>query len=266
MNSIVCVKRVLDPAIPPGKFVIDAEKNRVVPPQGIPQIMNPYDAHALELALRLKAANGGRVTALSLEASDSDEIVRQAIAMGADEGILLHDAVFEGLSSFGTASVLTKTIEKIGDYQLILCGREAVDWDEGLVGPLIADNLGLPLITLAMEAALTNGKLRVKRVTLDGYQVFDAALPAVVTVSNEVGKPRLPTGLGIISAARRKLTVWSAQDTGALLPAAGEGERQKRLSRLFTQEQGRACEFVTGNTVDEAAAKLIGALRETGIV
>ena len=187
MNSIVCVKRVLDPALPPGKFVIDAEEKRVVPPQGIPQIMNPYDAHALELALRLKAANGGRVTALSLEASDSDEIVRHAIAMGADEGILLHDVAFEGLSSFGTASALTKAIEKIGDYQLILCGREAVDWDEGLVGPFIADNLGLPLITLAMEAALINAKLRVKRVTLDGYQVFDAALPAVVTVSNEVG-------------------------------------------------------------------------------
>ncbi len=265
MNSIVCVKRVLDPAIPPAKFVIDSGQCRVIPPQGIPQVMNPYDAHALELALRFKAANGGRVTALGLEASGADEVLKQAIAMGADDAIMLSDDSFATLDSFGVASALTKAIEKIGGYRLVLCGRQAVDWDEGMVGAIIADRLGLPLVTLAMEAAVADGKLRVKRVTLDGYQTFETSLPAVITVSNEVGKPRLPTGMGIISAARRKLTVWSAGDIGVSPPPAN-APQGKRLSGLFRQEQSRTCEFVAAETMDEAGARLIGRLREAGIL
>ncbi|GAI63819.1 unnamed protein product, partial [marine sediment metagenome] len=109
--------------------------------------------------------------------------------LGADEGIVLADEVFEGSDSFITAYILTKAIQKIGDYELVLCGRQAADWDEGLVGSIIAENLGLPLVTLAEAVDVADGELRVKRVTLDGYQVFAVPTPAVVTVSNEVGQP-----------------------------------------------------------------------------
>ncbi len=264
MNIIVCVKRVLDPAIPPVKFVINEEQNRVVPPQGIPQVINPYDAHALELALRLKGKHGGRITALSIEESGADEIMRQALAMGADDAILLSDAMFAGSDSFRTASVLAKAIKRIGDYQLIMCGRQAVDWDEGVVAAIIAENLGLPLITLAVDATPENGKLRVRRVTMDGYEVFDTPLPAVISVSNEVGKPRLPTGLGIIAAARRKLTIWGGKEIG--VGPAAEGAAGKRLVKLFVQEQKRACEFITGESEQVIAAEVAARLKGMGII
>ncbi len=134
MNIIVCVKQIPDPEIPPAKFRLDSESKRVVPPEGIPPVINPYDAQAVELALRLKEKHGGKITVLSLGSTASSSVVKHALSMGADEGIVLTDEAFEESDSFATAYILTKAIQKIGVYDLILCGRQAADWDEGLVG------------------------------------------------------------------------------------------------------------------------------------
>jgi len=267
MNTIVCIKQILDPEIPPAKFRLDSESMRVIPPEGIPPVINPYDEQAVELALRLKDKHGGKITAVTIGSDAAASIVKHALAMGADEGIVLADKVFEGSDSFATAYILTKAIQKIGDYGLVFCGRQAADWDEGLVGSIIAENLGLPLVTLAEAVDVADdGELRVKRVTLDGYQVFAVPTPAVVTVSNEVGQPRLPSGWGIISAARRQIPVWNAGDIDADPHQCGASTARRKLAKLFIPVREKKCEIVQGEDTAEASVKLAIRLRETGVI
>lgn len=266
MNVIVCVKQVLDPEIPPAKFRLDPEAKRVIPPEGIPPVINPYDAQAVELALKLKEKHSGQITVLTVGGEAAGSVVKHALSMGADEGIILADEAFEGSDSFSTAYILTKAIQKIGDYNLILCGRQAADWDEGLVGTIIAENLGLPLVTLAMAIDVADEELRVKRATLDGYQVFAVPTPAVVTISSEVGQPRLPSGWGIISAAKKQVPVWSAQDIEADPSQIGVGAARRKLTKLFTPERQRKCEIMEGETAAEAAEKLAERLRQAGVI
>jgi electron transfer flavoprotein beta subunit len=266
LNIIVCVKQVLDPEIPPAKFRLDAAAMRVLPPEGIPPVMNPYDAQAVELALRLKEKNPGKITVLSVGSDGATAVVKHALSMGADEGFLLADQTFEGSDSFAIAHILEKAIQRVGAYDLILCGRQAADWDEGLVGSIMAENLGLPLVTLAGAIEVAGEELKIKRTTLDGYQVLAVRAPALVTVSNEVGQPRLPSGWGIISAARKPVPVWKGPDIGIDPSKVGPGAARRKLVKLFAPDRSRKCEIVTGKTVVEATEKLADRLRETGVI
>jgi len=266
MNIIVCIKKIPDPEIPPVKFKLDPAAMRVIPPEGIPPKISPYDEQAVEMAVRLKEKNGGKITVLSIDEDTSPKIIRHALAMGADEGILLSDSSFAGSDSFGTAYILSRAVNKIGAFDLILCGRQAADWDEGLVGSFIAENLGLPLVTLAENIEIADGALKVRRVTLDGYQEFGVPVPAVVTVSNEVGPPRLPSGWGIITASKKQVPVWKASDIEADPARLGAGAARKKLVRLFIPERKRECEIVEAQTSAEAASKLAERLKEEGLV
>lgn len=266
MNIIVCIKQILDPEMPPAKFRLDSESKRVVPPEGIPPVINPYDEQAVELAIRLKEKHEGKITVLSLGSDAASSIVKHALAMGGDEGFVLADKAFDGSDSFSTAYILTKAIQKVGDYDLVLCGRQAADWDEGVVGSIIAESLGLPLVTLAKEIDVADGELKVKRVTLDGYQVFAVPTPALVTVSNEVGQPRLPSGWGIISAARQQIPVWNAGDIDADPSQVGAGASRRKLTKLFIPARERKCEIVEGEDTAEASVKLATRLRESGVI
>ncbi|MBW2038451.1 MAG: electron transfer flavoprotein subunit beta/FixA family protein [Deltaproteobacteria bacterium] len=266
MNTIVCIKQILDPEIPPAKFRLDSESKRVIPPEGIPPVINPYDEQAVELALRLKEKHKGKITVLTLGSPAAASIVKHALSMGADEGTVLADEAFEGSDSFSAAYILTKAIQKVGDYDLILCGRQAADWDEGVVGSIIAEKLGLPLVTLAEAVDAVDGELRVKRVTLDGYQVFAVPTPALVTVSNQVGQPRLPSGWGIISAARKEVPVWNAADIGADPSQVGASAARRKLVKLFIPVRERKCEIIEEETTEEASARLATRLREAGVI
>lgn len=266
MNIIVCVKQILDPEMPAAKFRLDPKSNRVIPPEDVPLVINPYDAQAVELALRVKERHSGKITVLTLGSTAAASVVRHALSMGADEGVILADQAFNGSDSFSIAYILTRAIQRIRDYDLILCGRQAADWDEGLVGSIIAENLGLPLVTLAMAIDVAEEGLRVKRVTSDGYQVFAVPVPAVVTVSSEVGQPRLPSGWGIISAARKQLPVWNAHDIDADLSQVGVAAARRKLVKLFIPVRERKCEIIRGESAAEAAVKLAIRLRETGVI
>ena len=266
MNIIVCVKQIPDPEIPPAKFKLDTDSMCVIPPEGIPPVMNPYDEQAVELALRLKEKHGGIITAITLGSEVASSVIRHALAMGADEGIVLSDKAFEGSDSFSTAYILGLAIKKIGEYDLILCGRQAADWDEGLVGSIIAENLDLPLVTLAEAVEVDGGQLKVKRVTLDGYQKFAVPLPAVVTVSNEVGRPRLPSGWGIISASQKSIPFWGAVDIKADTSRIGAKAARRRLAKLFIPRRERKGEIIEGKTTAEAAVKLVERLIKAGVI
>lgn len=267
MNIIVCVKKIPDPEIPPSKFRLDESALRVIPPEGIPPVMNPYDAQAVELALRLKEKHGGEITTLSLDVEQDTKVIKQALAMGADKGILLADEAFANLKGFATAVLLVEAIKLMGGFDLILCGRQAADWDEGVVGAGIAHKLDLPLVTLASEADLTDsGELRVKRVTLNGYQVFGVPLPSVVTVSHEIGPPRLPSGWGIISASKKPIIIWDAPKIGADLSSLRTQTERETLVKLFIHRRQRTCEIIGGETPAEASSRLAERLTKEGLV
>ena len=266
MNIIVCVKQIQDPEIPASKFRLDADGIKVIPPEGIPPVINPYDEQAVELAIRIKEQHGGQITILTVGDESASRAVKHALAMGADEGVILQDPVFEDSDSFSTAYILGQAVQKIGEFDLILCGRQAADWDEGLVGSIMAENLDLPLITLAESVDFMEGRLRVKRVILDGYQVFALPPPAVLTVSHELGPPRLPSGWGIISASKKAIARWDAKIIDAVPSRMGTDASRKKLVELFIPTRKRAGEMIGGEKPDEAVGRLTEKLREAGVL
>jgi len=262
MNVIVCVKQVIDPEAPPASFKIDSAKNKVTLPPGVSPVVDPYAEYAVEAALRIKDAQGGKITALSLGANLLRDVVRKPLSMGADELILLEDEAFTEGDSWSTAYALAMAIKKVGDYDLILCGRQASDWDAGQVGSGIAEILGLPSVTLAQKIDITDGKARVERVTDDGYEVVEVSLPALITVSNEIGEPRYPTIKGVVVAKRKEPVVWKPADIGVESSQIGAAGQRTRLLKLFQPVREGKCEVVEGESPEEAAVNLALKLRE----
>jgi len=200
VHMIVCCKQVVDPETPPTRFKIDESANKVVPPADIRSVINPFDEQAIEAALRIKDAQGGKVTSISLGTNLQRDVVKKPLAMGTDELVLLEDEAYGEGDSWSTAFALATAIKKIGEVDLIFCGRQASDWDAGQVGSAIAEILGIPSVTVAKKVEVTNGKARVERVTSDGYEIVEVPLPALITVSNELGEARYPTMKRIMSA------------------------------------------------------------------
>jgi len=263
MNIIVCVKQVPDPEAPPTSFEIDAE-NKKVTAAGVPLVLDPYSEYALEAALKLKDADGSRVTALSLGAELSRDAVKKALSMGADELILLEDEAFAGGDSWSTACALAAAIKKTGDYDLILCGRQSADWDAGQTGCGIAELLDLPAVTIARKIELSGDKVRVERITDDGYEVIETTLPAVVTVSNEIGEPRYPTIRGIMAAKKIEPIIWKPADIG--LEKTGEADRKSKIVKLTKPQRDIECQFIEGETPEEAGARLALRLRQEKLI
>ena len=266
VNIIVCVKQVIDPEAPPASFKIDADKKTATLPSSISPVIDPYAEYAVEAALRIKDAQGGKITALSLGSELLRDVVKKPLAMGADELILLEDEAFSGGDSYSTAYALAMAIKKVGDYDLIFCGRQASDWDAGQVGLGVAEILGLPSVTLAKKVDIADGKARVERVAEDGYEVVEVPLPAVVTVSNELGEPRYPTIKGIMAAKRKEPIIWKPADIEIEPARVGAEGRRTELVKLFQPVHEGKCEIVEGETPEAAAANLALKLRDVKVL
>jgi len=262
MNMIVCVKQVIDPEAPPASFKIDPSGNKVVPPAGVSPVVDPYAEYAVEAALKVKDASGGKVTALSLGSNQLRDIVKKPLAMGADELILLEDEAFDESDSWSTAYALAMAIKKIGEYDIIFCGREASDWNAGQVGSGIAEILGLPSVTLAEKIDITDGKAKVQRKTDEGYEVVEVSLPCLITASNEIGEPRYPTIKGIMGAKKKEPVVWKPADIGVDAAQIGAQGRHTKLQKLFQPVREGKCEIIEGESPEEAAVNLAVKLRE----
>jgi electron transfer flavoprotein beta subunit len=260
MNIIVCVKQVVDPEIPPAKFKIDPEAKRVIPPPGVPPVISVFDERAVEAACRLKDKQGGTITVISLGPAKAADVVKHAISMGADEGYVLQDEAFENLDSFGIAYVLGKAIQKIGGYDLVLCGRQSADWGNGQVGSILAEILGIPVVTLACDIQAVDGKLRIKRIVKDGYELVEAPMPSLVTVTSELGLPRLPAGMRIMIAARKQIPVWKAADIGAEPAQLDKANAHTEVTGLSVPTRKTECEMISGDSPSEAAANLASKL------
>jgi len=229
-------------------------------------VISPFDENAVEAALRIKDAQGGKITVISLGVNLLREVVKKPLSMGADELILLEDEAFVGGDSRSTAHALAMAIKKIGDYDLIFCGRQAADWDTGQVGSGIAEILGLPSVTLARKVDIEDGKARVERVVTDGYEVVEVELPALITVSNELGEARYPTIKGIMSAKKEEPIVWKPADIGLEPDQVGEAGRQAKLLKLFQPVHEGKCEFVEGESPEEAGVNLALKIRESKLI
>lgn len=266
MNIIVCLKQVMNPEVPSFGLDIDTNSNKVVLLIDYPPILDPYSEHALEAALRIRDAHGGKVTALSLGTDLLDFVVKKSLSMGADELILLEDEAFADSDSWSTAYALAMAIKKIGNYDLILCGLQDTDWNAEQVGPGIAEFLGLPSVTVARKIDITDGKARVERVTDDGYEVIETSLPALITVSDDLGEVRNTTIKGIMAAKGKEPIVWQPADIGVLPSEVGAAGRHSNLVKLSPPFQRSKCEIIEGGTPEEAGANLALKLRQAKLL
>lgn len=266
MNIIVCVKQVPDPEAPPASFKVDTAANKMIVPPNIPPVVSPFDLYGVEAALRVKDAKGGKISVISLGNNLQRDVVKKPLSMGCDELFLLEDPAFEGGDSFSTAYALSLAVKKIGQFDIIFCGRQAADWDAGQVGSGLAELLGLPCITPAKKVDAADGKATVERVVADGFEVLEVSLPAVITMSNELGEPRYATLKGIMAAAKKQPTVWKPQDIGADPSKIGAAGRRTQLIKLFQPVKEAKCEIVEGETPVEAAEKLALRLRQAKVI
>ncbi len=264
INVIVCVKQVMDPETPASAFNIDADAKSVVPAAGIPPVVNGFDENAVEAALRLKD-NGdvGKISVVSIGSGFVMDVMKKPLSMGADDLILIDDEAMQDIDAYATATALTEAIKKVGEYDLVLCGRQASDWDQAHVPLGVAEMLGLPCITLAQKIEVVEDGIVVQRVLTDGYEVVEAPLPALVTVSNELGEPRYPTLRGIMTASRKQPTNWSAADVGL---DAGALAPKLTLTELYIPVSDNQVEVIDGEDDADAGRNLALRLREEKLI
>ena len=264
LNIIVLAKQVIDPEMPASAFQVDRENKKVVTPASIPPVVNGFDENAVEAAMRIKDAQEANVTVISMGQSFSLDVMKKPLSMGADELVLLNGNEFENVAdSFFTASLLSAAIKKLGDFDLVLCGRQASDWDNAQVPLGVAELLGIPCITIAKNVQVGDGKVTVERVVPDGYEVIEGPLPSLVTVSNELGQPRYPTLRGIMAATRKKPTEWSLSDLDV---DSSQIESKLNLVDLFIPVVEAECEIIEGDTDEEAGRNLALKLREAKLI
>ncbi|MDR1742084.1 MAG: electron transfer flavoprotein subunit beta/FixA family protein [Synergistaceae bacterium] len=207
-DIVVCIKQV-----PNTNEVKLDQKTGTLIREGVPSIINPDDKAGLEAALKLKDATGARVTVLSMGPPQADVALREALAMGADEAILVTDRAFGGADTWATSSTVAAAVKKL-KYDLIITGRQAIDGDTAQVGPQIAEHLGLPHVSYAEEIKVDFDKrvIEVKRQYEDRYHRIRVKLPCLITALSELGEPRYMTPLGIFDAWKRELPVWRRAD------------------------------------------------------
>ncbi|HIQ82770.1 MAG TPA: electron transfer flavoprotein subunit beta/FixA family protein [Candidatus Pullichristensenella stercorigallinarum] len=242
MKITVCVKQV--PAA--NEQRLDPVTGTVIR-EGVPSILNPFDAYALEEAVRLKERLGGEITVLSMGVPSAQETLRRALAVGADRAILLSGRAFAGADTLATARALAKAIGKAGGADLVLCGRMATDGDTAQVGPMLAEMLGVPHAADVSEIeAIDGGRVTLTRMTDDGYRREQLPLPALLTVVKEINVPRLPSVMGVLRGQAAEVTVWDAPDVGALPEETGQRGSRTRVVRTARPAKRAGCRMVDG--------------------
>jgi len=260
MRIIVCIKQVPDSS----EVRFDKETHTMIR-EGLPSIINPFDENAIEAALQLREEHGGQVIILSMGAPHAEEQLRQAVAMGADQAILLSDRRFALADTLATAYSLSTAIKKIGDYALLLFGKQAIDGDTAQVGPGVAEMLGLPQITYVRKIQISDSKVTAERVFEDGYEVVQASLPAVLTVVKEINEPRHASLRGVLKAKKVDIPIWKPEDIDADPARIGKDGSPTDVIETFTPEPRGDSQQLSG-TPEEIAEALFTLLRQQNII
>lgn len=257
MKILVCVKQVPDT----NEVRIDPVKGTLIR-DGVPSILNPDDANALEAALALKDANPGTtVEVVSMGPPQACEMLRECLAMGADEAYLLSSRAFGGADTCATSTTIAAGINKIGDFDIIFAGRQAIDGDTAQVGPQVAQRLGIPVVTYVQDVKFGDGKVIVQRQLEDGYEVIEVKTPCLLTAVKELNEPRYMTVAGIVDAFKKNITVWNEKDVELDPADCGLKASPTQVFRSFTPPQKGKGEMLKG-TVAEMAAELVAKLNE----
>ncbi len=233
MKIVVCIKQVPDTS----EVRLDPETNTLAR-EGVAAIMNPYDQHALEEAVRLKESSGaGEVIALTMGPPQAEEMLRQAISCGADRAVLVSDRAFAGADTWATSYTLERAIRAIGDFDLILCGKQAIDGDTAQVGSGMAVRLALPFVTCVQKVReQSEKKIVVERMMDDGCDVVSVTLPALLTVVKDINQPRVPSLKGKMRAKKAAIETLNAEAIGAESSCIGLPGSPTQVVKVFAPE------------------------------
>jgi len=261
---IVCVKAVPDPQ-KASEIKIDP-RTKTLTRADIPFVLNQLDKHAMEAALKLKEELGGDITAISMGPPPAGAILKECLAMGADQGILLSDRAFGGADAYATAFTLAKGIEKIGSYDLVLCGMASSDGSTEWVGPQISVFLNIPVVTGVMEVIEYHDEWWKLKAHMDqGFRLAKVKLPAVLAVTRDLNDPRAIAFSGIIKARKKQITQWGLEDLQVPDTSLGLKGSPTIISKLSSSESKRKVEIITG-TREEKAEKMVNKLAEAGMM
>ena len=248
MKIAVCIKQVPDTA----EVKINQETGTLIR-EGVPSIINPYDTHALEAAVQLKESIGdATVTVITMGPPQAEDALRQCIACGADEAVLLTDRAFAGADTWATSYALSLAMKKIGP-DLIIVGKQAIDGDTAQVGPGIAEMLDIPHVAYVKKVEeAADGNIRVQRMMDDGYDVVEATLPALLTVVKEINEPRVQSLKGKMRAKKAEVPHWSASDVGADEAKVGLTGSPTQVKNIFAPEMNVDRQMIDGSPDEQA--------------
>jgi electron transfer flavoprotein beta subunit len=260
MNILVFIKQV-----PYAKEVRLDPKTHTLIRDGVESIINPYDMYAIEEGLRLKEAHGGKVTVMTMGPPQAEEALRDALSYGVDDAVLLSDRAFAGADTLATSYTLAMGAKNLRDFDLILCGKQAVDGDTGQVGPGMAVRLDIPYVTYVRKIrSVDDGTMRVERIMDDGYEIIDVPLPALLTVVKEINVPRVPSLKNKMRAKKQSIAVWGAADIGAITARLGLTGSATQVTDVFRPERKSNLEWLEGS-VDEQVDALVDRLQKLKI-
>ncbi len=264
LRFVICVKAVPEPKA--------AEELKIDPVTkslsrlDIPLVINPLDRNALEAALLIKEQSAAHITVISMGPPPAGDIVKECLALGADNGILLSDPSFAGADAYATAYTLAKAIEKVAAVDVVLCGRASSDGATEWVGPELAIFLDMPVVTMVRELVESEGtSWKVKADLENGYRLVQVELPAVFTVTQGVNTPRTLSFSGIIKARKKEITTWGLDDLALPAESVGLSGSPTIVSKLTYIESKRECQIFEG-TLEEKVDILINKLVEAGVI
>ncbi len=259
MNIVVCLKQVPDT----NEVKIDPKTGTLIR-EGVPSIINPDDKNALEEALVIREKEGGKVTVISMGPPQAEVALREALAMGADEAILISDRAFAGADTCATAYALSGALKEL-DYDIIFAGRQAIDGDTAQVGPEIAEFLQIPQVTYVEEVNVEGGKLKVKKAWEDGYETVTVGTPVLLTAIKELNKPRYMHMRNIFKIFKQDVKVWHADDIDvdkSLLGLSGSPTRVRRSATKEAKGQGE----IVNKPYKEAVTYALSKLKEKHLI
>jgi electron transfer flavoprotein beta subunit len=257
MKIIVCIKQVPDT----GEVKINPETNTLIR-EGVSSIINPFDMYAIEEAIRLKEKYGAQTYVVTMGPPQAESALREALSMGIDQAVHLSDRAFAGSDTWSTSLILAKAIEKIGAFDLVICGKQASDGDTAQVGPGIATHTNLAQATYVRKidnVNLENKTIRLERLLEDGFEILEVTMPMLMTVVKEINEPRLPSLRGKMRARTQALTVWGHKDLGLLQEDLGLKGSPTQVVKIFTppaREKGMILEGEPEVIVEKLAQEL----------
>lgn len=270
MHIIVCAKQVPNPEISFGVFQLDENANKIKASTGASWVMNPFDEQAVEAAVRIRDSNSDpdevKITVLTVETESPRKMIKQALALGADEGLILADRAFVDSDFFATAHLLATAINKLENVDLVIAGRQASDTDAGIVGLGIAELLDIPVITLAKSVSVDKDEVIVERAVGEGEETVGAALPALVTIAHEFGDVRSPSLRETMQAGKKPVETWDAKTLGIDGSHTGSNGSLQEVVRLYRPIRDTVCEWLDGENPAAIAKSLAARLIEQKLI